>query len=273
MPELPEVEVVRQTLQKSLIGKTILKIECLYPKIIDGDISLFQSNLEHKKIIDIKRYAKYLIFIVEDGAFISHLRMEGKYYYVPKEDHKDFHHVHVVFHLDDGYDLLYADVRKFGRMEYKKIEDIYSTLPLSKIGVEANSIQYDLNALALKFQNKTKTVKELLLDQTIISGLGNIYVDEVLFQSSISPLTKGFALSCDDIQRIMESSYKILNHAIELKGTTIRSYTSSLGVQGGYQNFLQVHTLPVCKKCNKEITKIKIGGRTTYYCSTCQREL
>lgn len=272
MPELPEVEVVRQTLRQSLIGKTILKIDCFYSKIVNGDVSLFQSNLENKKIIDIKRYAKYLIFIVEDGAFLSHLRMEGKYYYVPK-NHECFQHVHVIFHLDDGYDLLYADVRKFGRMEYKKIDEIYTTLPLSKIGVEANSLQYDLNSLTLKFQSKTKPIKELLLDQTIVSGLGNIYVDEVLYQSSISPLTRGSALQREDIQRIMDSSCKILNQAIQFKGTTVRSYTSSLGVQGEYQNFLQVHTLTTCKKCNGKITKIKIGGRTTYYCSTCQREL
>lgn len=272
MPELPEVEVVRQTLHQNLVGRTIVKIDCFYPKIIEGEVSSFQSNLENKKIVDIKRYAKYLIFIVEDGAFLSHLRMEGKYYYVPQE-HEAFRHTHVIFHLDNGYDLLYVDVRKFGRMEYKKMENIYTTLPLSKLGIEANCLEYDLDALTLKFRNKKKPIKELLLDQTNISGLGNIYVDEVLYQSSISPLTKGESLKKEDVKKIMEASYEILNHAINLKGTTIRSYTSSLGVQGGYQDFLQVHTLTSCRKCHSKITKIKIGGRTTYYCSTCQREL
>lgn len=272
MPELPEVEVVRQTLQKNLVGKTIEQVECLYTNIIEGSVSEFQSNLMHKKIIDIKRYAKYLIFILEDGAFLSHLRMEGKYFYVPK-NHESMKHVHVIFHLDNGYDLLYADVRKFGRMEYKRIEEIYSTPPLSKLGVEANSKDYDIKAIIEKLHHKNKTIKELLLNQTILSGLGNIYVDEVLYASGISPLTKGRMLEEIDVQKIMSASQEILNHAIELKGTTIRSYTSSLGVMGGFQNFLQVHTLSICKKCNSEIQKIKIGGRTTYYCSKCQREL
>ncbi|MDE7161870.1 MAG: DNA-formamidopyrimidine glycosylase, partial [Anaeroplasmataceae bacterium] len=241
MPELPEVEVVRQVLKQSLIGKTILKIDCFYSNIIEGSLKEFKSKVENKKITDIKRYAKYLIFILEEGAFLSHLRMEGKYFYLPK-NHEPMKHIHVIFHLDNGYDLLYADVRKFGRMEYKRVEEIYSTPPLSKLGIEANAKSYDIKAIVQKMSHKNKTIKEILLDQTILSGLGNIYVDEVLHASGISPLTKGRNLKEKDIQKILDASKEILDHAIELKGTTIRSYTSSLGVIGGYQNFLQVHT-------------------------------
>ncbi|MDE5714706.1 MAG: DNA-formamidopyrimidine glycosylase [Anaeroplasmataceae bacterium] len=270
MPELPEVEVVRQVLHQNIVGKRIQKIECFYPPIIENELSEFITHLENQRITDIKRYAKYLIFIFDTGAMISHLRMEGKYFYV-KEEQDIMPHVHVVFHLDNQYKLFYQDTRKFGRMLYKPISEVYTTLPILKIGVEANSSLYNLRELHQKIQKKKISIKEILLDQTIISGLGNIYVDEVLYACGISPLRKGNELQEEDVFNIMQKSTEILNKAIALKGTTIRTYTSSLGVEGGFQNFLQVHTKINCPKCDGLLSKIKIGGRTSYYCSKCQR--
>lgn len=270
MPELPEVEVVRQVLQEQLVGKRVVQVECFYLPMIENDFIEFKSHLENQRIIEIKRYAKYLIFIFETGTMISHLRMEGKYFYVPSEQ-EPMPHVHVIFHLDNGYQLRYQDTRKFGRMIYKPYNDLYTTLPLMKIGVEANASHYDLDKLYQKIHKKKIPIKEILLDQTTISGLGNIYVDEVLYASRVSPLRKGEDIRKDEVLQIMQNSFQILNQAIELKGTTIRSYTSSLGVTGEFQNFLKVHTKTTCIACTSSLSKIKIGGRTSYYCPKCQR--
>lgn len=270
MPELPEVEVVRLTLAAKLISLRILKVICSYPPIIEGELALFKSKVEGRKIVDVQRYAKYLIFMLEDGAILSHLRMEGKYFYTL--DHTPISkHIHVIYELDNGYTLQYEDVRKFGRMEYKKIEEIYTTPPLCHVGMEANNTSPDVSLILEKFKKRNIPIKTTLLDQSILSGLGNIYVDEVLFRSKISPLRIASTLSRQEVLSILECSQIILNTAIEHKGTTIRSYTSSLGVTGQYQEFLKVHTKKMCPVCGKSLEKQKIGGRTSYFCLSCQR--
>lgn len=270
MPELPEVEVVRTVLDNELKNLIITDVEILYKSIIIDEEQEFKKNVIGKKITEVKRYGKYLIFILGDGAFISHLRMEGKYFYLTSQT-PVMKHVHVIFRFDNGYQLMYSDVRKFGRIEYKDARDIYSTLPLSKVGIEANNPNYDVDLLFSKITNKKLAIKTVLLDQTIIAGLGNIYVDEVLYKSHISPLRNAKDITKEEIKNIMANSQTILNNAIVNKGTTIRSYTSSLGVTGNYQNFLCVHTKTVCPSCNSKLEKIKIGGRTSYYCKNCQR--
>lgn len=269
MPELPEVEVVRSVLESNILGLKIVDIECFYEPIIENEITEFKSLVINKKVTKLERLGKYLIFKLEDGAFISHLRMEGKYHYF-KEEIPNLAHTHVVFHFENGYKLLYQDVRKFGRIVYKELADIYTTLPLSKIGVEGNSENYNLDKIYEAIHRKKLPIKTVLLDQTIISGLGNIYVDEVLFKSNINPHRLASSLSIEEVKSIMANSKEILNKAILYKGTTIRSYTSSLGVSGNYQDFLMVHTKKVCPICNSPISKDKIGGRSSYYCNKCQ---
>lgn len=269
MPELPEVEVVRATLEQALVGKTITKVDCFYEPIIEN-IDEFMGHVLHQKIVKIGRYAKYLIFYLDDGCILSHLRMEGKYY-IQKEEEKLLKYVHVVFHLDDGTKLSYADMRKFGRMVFKKEQELFTTPPLSKLGVEANSSLIDSNVLYEKIHLKHLPIKTLLLDQTMISGLGNIYADEVLFYAHILPMRNASSITKEELESILEGSRMILNEAILKKGCTIRSYTSSLGVKGSYQEKLCVHTKTNCLCCNESILKIKIGGRTSYYCKHCQR--
>lgn len=270
MPELPEVEVVRQVLETQLCGLTIVDFEANYRPIIDDDFEFFKNKVVNHKIVKMKRYAKYLIFVLDEGALISHLRMEGKYFYL-KNDAALGKHDHCVFYFDNGYKLVYSDVRKFGRITYRNYDDIYDVEPLNKVGIEANNPNYDAEILLKKINSKKIPIKSILLDQTIIAGLGNIYVDEVLFKSKIEPLKSGAAITKDEVIQIMNNSQEILNKAIINKGTTIRSYTSSLGVSGNYQNFLCVHTKEICPICNAKLEKIKIGGRTSYYCKNCQR--
>ncbi len=270
MPELPEVETVRRVLLNNLANLKINDVIVRYDNIIDQDKYEFIKNVKNKTIIDILRRGKFLIFKLDKGYIISHLRMEGKYFYV-ENNSLDNKHIHVIFKLSNNYDLLYQDVRKFGRMLYIE-DDIYNKLPLSKVGIDLIlDKQIDYDQIYAKIINKALLIKETLLDQSIIAGLGNIYVDEVLFASKIRPDTLSKDITMDQLKSIINESKRIFDLAIENKGTTIRSYTSSLNVKGNYQDFLMVHTKEYCKICNSKIEKIKIGGRTTYFCKNCQK--
>lgn len=270
MPELPEVETVRRVLLNNLTNLKINDVIVRYDNIIDQDKYEFIKNVKNKTIIDILRRGKFLIFKLDKGYIISHLRMEGKYFYV-ENNSLDNKHIHVIFKLSNNYDLLYQDVRKFGRMLYIE-DDIYNKLPLSKVGIDLIlDKQIDYDQIYAKIINKALLIKETLLDQSIIAGLGNIYVDEVLFASKIRPDTLSKDITMDQLKSIINESKRIFDLAIEKKGTTIRSYTSSLNVKGNYQDFLMVHTKEYCKICNSKIEKIKIGGRTTYFCKNCQK--
>lgn len=270
MPELPEVETVRRVLQENLISKRILDIKSNYPKMVEDDFLYFKNTLLNKTFSDITRKGKYLIFHLDDIYLISHLRMEGKFFYV-KTNTLFNEHIHMEFLLSNGYSLLYQDVRKFGRMTLKNEEDLYTTLPLSKLALDANDPSFNYFDLYNVLQSKKKSIKESLLDQSVIAGLGNIYVDEVLFKCSLFPLLPSKNVTLNDAKNILLYSQEVLNQAIKNKGTTIRSYTSSLNVIGNYQNFLNVHTKDICMICNTKIEKIKVGGRGTYYCPLCQK--
>ena len=271
MPELAEVECVRRVLKENIINLKINDIEIKYDKIVENDINYFIDSLKNQTYKDILRRGKYLIFVLDKGYIISHLRMEGKYFYF-KEDENITKHTHVIFHLNNGYKLCYEDVRKFGRMKYVISNDIFKEEPLSLLGWDPilddkieNIIIYD------KIIKSNAPIKELLLRQDIITGLGNIYVDEVLFKSNINPLRKGKDISLEETNKICLNSKLILEDAIKHKGTTIKSYTSSFHVKGEYQNFLSVHTKKICPHCKMALTCVKIQGRTTYYCENCQR--
>ena len=268
MPELPEVETVKNVLKKNLIGKEIEKVDVYYPNMIKTDLLEFKKKLIKEKFIDIKRYGKWLVFETSNYYLISHLRMEGKYYYSNEFNHAP--HEHVVFYLNNGMFLRYKDVRKFGVMYLTNKDRLFIDTPLNKLGLEPFDPRLTKNVLHEKLKTKKLAIKTVLLDQEIISGLGNIYVDEVLFQSKISPFKKAYLLTEEECEKIIESAKNILSLAIKYGGTTIRSYTSSLGVNGSYQEKLKVHTKKVCPVCKSIIEKSKIGGRSTYYCKNCQ---
>lgn len=264
MPELPEVQTVINKLKEDLIGKAIIDYKINYPKMIEN-IDEFKLIL-NKPIINIFRIGKFIIFDFDNLYLVSHLRMEGKYFI--KDKIEDINkHEHIIFYFND-FTLRYHDVRKFGIMCIRT-SNLYDIPPISNVGLEP----FDIKAIDLyNSYNKNRPIKDLLLDQGLMSGLGNIYADEVLYLSRIEPTRLGSTLSIDDINCIINSSIKILNEAILDGGTTIRSYTSSLGVRGHHQDKLLVHTRAVCPK-GHEITKIKVKGRTTYYCKECLKDL
>lgn len=266
MPELPEVETVVRTLETQIKDAMICDVNIIYsPIVTDPD---FRSRMIGQHFREFKRRGKYLIFVMDDLLFVSHLRMEGKYYLLGASDPVD-KHTHVIFKLDDGRELRYHDVRKFGRME---LMDIGSDLDdFHELGPEPFSDKLTLEYARNYLLSRKKEIKEVLLDQSFIAGIGNIYADEILFRSGISPVRKANSLSDTEIERIIDSTRIIIAGAIKAGGTTIRSYTSSLGVTGRFQLELKVHTKDKCPCCGHEVVKIRVGGRGTYYCPECQK--
>lgn len=276
MPELPEVETVKATLENRLVGKTIKDVEVLYDKMLENiSVEDFKNKLINQTLKSFYRYGKYLVFIFEDVSLVSHLRMEGKYFIKTKTD-EIVKHEHIIFTFSDSTSLRYHDTRKFGIMaiiDSVDIKEIMKYKPLAKLGEEAN-VSTNYQGLYDKIKNKNIPIKTLLLDQENLAGLGNIYVDEVCFKSKIHPLTKGCDITLEETKTLLDNARIILAKAIECGGTTIRSYTSSLGVTGRFQINLMVHTKEdtPCINCGTTIIKTVVGGRGTYLCPNCQKE-
>lgn len=209
------------------------------------------------------------MFELDDYYLLSHLRMEGKYYIRKSTDPKEKYQ-HVIFHFSDNTDLRYNDTRKFGKMYLQKKEDAFNEKPLNELGLEPWDKNLTSQYLKQKFHKKP--IKTELLDQTIIVGIGNIYADEILFLSKINPKTNATELTTKDLQNIIDFTKQVLEKAIEYGGTTVKSYESSEGVHGRFQQHLLVHTKKECPICHSKITKINVGGRGTYYCEKCQKE-
>jgi len=272
MPELPEVETVRATLNNLIVGKTVQQVIINYDKMIKGtDVLSFEKQLTGESLQEIGRFGKYLFFHFKSVTLISHLRMEGKYFLKPSDDFIEKHE-HIIFVFTDGTSLRYHDTRKFGTMELVARNEQLLSKSLTKMGLEPFSEEFTISYLKSKIKSSIRPIKSFLLDQSNVSGLGNIYVDEVLFLSQLHPETKACDLTDGDLQKIINASKKVLTKAVELGGTTIRSYLSSLGVTGRFQNELFVHMrqFEPCTICQTPIIKIKVGGRGTYICPTCQ---
>lgn len=273
MPELPEVENVKNSLKKQILNKTIKKVEILYPNIIEyPTTNEFKKQIINQKINDIKRRGKWLMFELDNYYLLSHLRMEGKYL-IRKTNDEIKKHEHIIFTFDDDTELRYQDVRKFGKMHLIKKEEINTRKPISELGLEPWSKELTEEYLKSKYSTKKLPIKTVLLDQSIIVGIGNIYADEILFLSKINPLKKANELKNKELKNIIEFTKKILDQAIINGGTTIRTFTSSEGVHGRNQDNLLVHNreFEKCINCNTIIKKIKVNGRGTYYCEKCQK--
>mgnify|MGYP005805683871 FL=1 len=271
MPEIAEVETVRNILKNRILNKKILDVKIYYKPIVLNNEKEIKENLINKEFIDIKRIGKWLLFETDTHYLLSHLRMEGKYFLKKQDDPLEKHeHVEILF--EDGMSMRYHDTRKFGRMKLVKKEELYEFDGIKKQGIEPISDKLTKEYLFSKISKKTLPIKTILLDQTIISGLGNIYADEVLFDAGISPFKKGKDITIEECEKIKNSSKKIITAAIKDGGTTIRSYTSSLGVTGRFQQHLMVHSKAgeFCSICGTKIEKSFVNGRSTYYCRLCQ---
>ncbi len=273
MPELPEVETVKKILKKTLVGATITSVDVLRAATILGSASIFQESLKDAKFKNISRKGKYLIFHLSKGLVIlSHLRMEGKFYEL-NENEPNSQYAKVVFHLDNGHKLCFDDSRCFGILKLSK-ETKYLEDPLMlNVGPEPSEIN-DIDDIFNKVKDSTHPIKELITTQSLISGIGNIYADEILFECKIHPLTPGKFITRENWIEIVESAKKILEKAIKQGGSTIKSYHPGKDLDGKFQSKLKAYGKAgeKCPRCCDILQFIKINGRGTTYCPKCQKK-
>jgi len=272
MPELPEVETVVQNLKSKILGQKIIGVGVLCTKIFD----LVPACVIGEIILDITRRGKYIIIKLNTGYLVIHLRMTGKFFAVSKPVPEINQaklltnyakHLHVIIELQD-YFLLFQDQRKFGKINFYENLDWLE----NKLGPEPLLADFTQSYLATIFKSN-KQVKALLLDQSKIAGLGNIYVDELLWQAGVHPATLASKISPAKTNLIYLAIREILQKAISLQGTTFLSYAFDGDKPGNYLNHLKVfnRTNQSCLRCGGVITKIKIAQRGTHVCEFCQR--
>lgn len=272
MPEKPEVITVVRSLESKLIGRTITDCFVYWDNIIAYPTTEeFKKKIINQKICSITTRGKWIVLGLSIDTLLIHLRMEGKFMFRKKEDDLGKHE-HVEFILDDDVSFRFHDVRKFGKMYLLPSDQVYHIKPLGELGLEYDSAFLTKEYLYDKIHTKRLPIKTVLLDQTIITGIGNIYDDEILYMSKINPLKRSCDITIEECDQIIHNCRIVLNKAIQLGGTTIKSFTSSEGVHGLFQNELLVHGKAgeKCSCCGTEIIKIKVGGRGTHYCPKCQ---
>jgi formamidopyrimidine-DNA glycosylase len=274
MPELPEVETVRRTLEVLALGKEIERVSVFWPKMIKkpSEVEQFNDALRGQTIQQIGRRGKFLIFYTEDFALVSHLRMEGKYGLFSAEEPVE-KHTHVIFHFTDGKELRYKDVRKFGTMHLYAKGTEFDSQPLADLGPEPFSEDFSVEWLSEKLKRTNRKIKPALLDQKILVGLGNIYVDEALFRAKIHPERIANSLSPKEETVLYREIVSTLSEAVEKGGSTIRSYVNSQGQIGMFQLQLFVYGRKdePCKVCGTPLQKTVVGGRGTHFCPSCQK--
>ena len=290
MPELPEVEVVK----RSLITKTQnLIIKAV--KINDGRLRYKLGNNEIKKIIGLKivkihRRSKYLLFFFnkKDLVMLVHLGMTGKFFYINQKNTKyktsfyyeikknqDTKYDRVIFDLSKNQKLIYNDVRKFGFIKLLNKCSLEKNFHLKNLGPEPLNKKFNFFYFKNYIENKRRSIKDILMDQKFVSGLGNIYANEILYFSGIKPTKKTQNLSNVEIKKIVKFTKKILLKAITLGGSSIRDFSSSGGKKGSFQQHFKVYGRKGenCRnrKCNNIIIKITIGNRSSFFCANCQK--
>lgn len=275
MPELPEVETVRRTLEELILKKKIERVTVLLPRIIQNPESpdSFCKKLEGTTISEIGRRGKYLKIYCKPWVLISHLRMEGKYVVKNQEDELE-KHTHIIFHFTDGTELRYKDVRQFGTMDLRLLGREDRELPLGKLGVEPLSDHFSFGWFKETIKKRNMNTKAFLLNQEIIAGLGNIYADESLHAAKINPKRSTSSLNESEVHRLYTSVRKILKNALQAGGSSVRSYLDGQGEMGRFQLQIQVYgrKKEPCNECGNEIERMVVAGRGTYFCSYCQKD-
>ena len=269
MPELPEVETTVRALREPLVGSMITAVNPIWPGNISKiDLDEFRMRIKGERITAVNRRGKYLLFPLSGGdTLIIHLRMSGHLAVMPPDTplHK---HDRTIFYLADGRELRFRDQRKFGTIYL--VSDPSSIL--GKLGPEPLSPEFTHKVLQKRLENRNRAMKTLLLDQTFVAGIGNIYADEALFYSKIHPQRASNTLSLEDIKLLHKAIQKVLELGIKREGASIDLYTKPDGTRGDMQNAVAVfrRTGEPCYECGTPIEKIKLGGRSTHFCPHCQ---
>lgn len=288
MPELPEVETLKKDLTRVIKGRTIKSVQVDWPKMVKPlSIKSFQQKLKNKKITGIKRRAKMLIFELSNNDFLLiHLKMTGQLIFQPKSgkavvgghpqeggvENLPNKYTHVIITFKDGSTLFFNDLRKFGWIRYVRLSELEKEL--EKFGLEPLTKEFTFEKfkeILTRYPNRK--IKQLLGDQTLVAGLGNIYLDESCFCAKIKPTRKVITLKPREIKDLFNCIPKVLKLAISKKGTSFRDYVQLDGKQGRMVKWLKVYNKKgqKCQRCGGVIKKIKLNQRGTHFCPKCQR--
>ena len=287
MPELPEVEVVKKSLNSKLKNLTIKKVFINNNKLRYKIDNKEFYKIEGLKIISIKRRAKYLLINLEKNTTIlAHLGMTGKFFILEKKKKyktsfyyslkkNDFKHDHLTLFLNKGYKLIYNDVRKFGFIKLFKSQNIYKCKHLKFLGPEPLKKNFNKSYINNYFLNKKTKIKDLLMNQKFIAGLGNIYCNEILFLCKISPNRIVKKINKQESNKIVSFTKKILKKSIFQGGSSIKDFANTEGESGNFQQTFNVYNREKrkCKtqKCLGIIKKISTSGRSSFFCPRCQK--
>ena len=286
MPELPEIEIVKRSLFKMINKAKITDVKINNKNLRYRIPSTFSKNLTNEKILNIARRSKYLIFYFKNKLLLAHLGMSGKLLLIRNNDNKIFKtsfyynlninskHNHIFFKLNNGLVMVYNDIRRFGFFKIYNTNSLNEIQFINKLGLEPFNKKLNLKYFKFFISNKKKNIKNLLMDQTFICGLGNIYVNEVLFLSKINPTKPCSRLVNNEIKRLILNIKKILKLAISKGGSSLRDFQNARGKAGHFQEHFQVYG-KVNKKCSRisckgKIRKIIISNRSSFYCGHCQ---
>ena len=287
MPELPEVEIVRQSLDKKIKQKKVKKVIVRNRNLRFKLPYNFSLYLQNKKIIKVGRFSKYLIIFISDGSYcLIHLGMSGTIHIVSKKKINKFtntsfynspylpkkhNHIEIIF---DDFKVVYNDPRRFGFFQIIK-NNFELNKRFNHLGPEPFSKTFNLTYVLNFFKGRNKDIKSFLLDQKFISGIGNIYASEILFFSRINPFKKVSLLNKKECKSIISNSKKILLKAISKGGSSIRNFQDISGSKGGFQNEFKVYQQEGkrCKNlgCSDLIKKKIISNRSTFFCDSCQK--
>jgi formamidopyrimidine-DNA glycosylase len=273
MPELPEVQTILTTLQPRLLGLRIERVEVFLEKIIKSPHPReFVTWLQGRSITGLGRRGKYLLLEL-DGTYILavHLRMTGRLVYSSPDPPRD-KHTHLVFYLNNGDELRFHDLRQFGTMNLMLIDDFAAFCSQKDLGPDALDPALTKDLFEKRFQGRRGQIKKLLLDQSLVTGIGNIYANEILWRARIHPERTVESLASVDMDELYRAMRSVLQEAVAGRGTTLRDYVDGEGNPGSFQSQLAVHGREgePCPECGKEIIRLKTGGRSSFVCPGCQ---
>ena len=285
MPELPEVEVVRRSLKKCIIGKKIKKVNVFNRNLRYKIENKFKNLIQNQIIQSTKRKSKYLLILLNnDYTILIHLGMTGKIFIFEENKFKktSFYygnnflsrHNHFSFEFSNSNKLIYNDVRKFGFVKLLKNSDINNCSHLKKLGPDPLSKKFHKNYLFERLKKSKKKIKNFLMDQKNVSGIGNIYANEILYSCSINPRKKSMYLGNRDVVKIIKRTKTLLNNSIKSGGSSIKDFKGVSGKNGEFQQKFKVYARNglKCKKknCKGTIKKIYISNRSSFFCPICQ---
>lgn len=289
MPELPEVETIVKDLQIKVLGRTFIDVWTDFPKTIKKpkNFNQFKQTIINKKIRQIWRRGKNIIFILSDGfSLLVHQKLtghlllgrwgfkKGRWLAGKKPlSEKVNSYIHLLFTFDNGLMLALSDLRKFAKVELWKTEELDTASEINELGPEPFDKSLTFRRFCDIVSCKRGKIKQILMDQRVVAGIGNIYSDEILFEAKIHPLREVSRLAQGDIKRIYTAMRKILAKAIRLRGESISDFRDTAGKKGHFDKARKIYRREgePCRRCGAKIKRVKIGGRSAHYCPICQQ--